>query len=417
MLSILHRYVLRELFKSFIMTLLVLSGIMLLGAVYKILRTGVGVSDLLRFLPYTIPYLLAWVVPAALLTACVMTFGRMAAENELTAVCASGIPLRYMCYPAFLVSILLTSLAIPLNDSLIPKSRVVRDAVLKEAFLRDPLALTPLGGQETIEIGEYKVYVESVTDHILNNVIVIAPKKDEDQETGPVGDKPDEDGGKPEGRPAARPAEAKPRDSGRAQREVYVYRANMARYTPPSESEGGRSLRIELIDAQYTIVTPGRNARSWFNVSAEQQVMVIPTPEDPADKVERRSNMTTRALMRRNRELERDLAKASTGPSRQRAIQRRLTHNLTEIRLRETLAFSTIALCLVGMPLGIWMRRESRLASFAIAVIVFLMLYALIAGGEGMAIAERVPPGAALWTPNVLIGALGIGMLLHTFRR
>ncbi|NQT87949.1 LptF/LptG family permease, partial [bacterium] len=78
---------------------------------------------------------------------------------------------------------------------------------------------------------------------------------------------------------------------------------------------------------------------------------------------------------------------------------------------------SVLALCLVGVPLGIWIRKESRLASFALAVVVFLMLYAMLIGGEGMALEQKIPPKVALWTPVFATGMLGALMLLRTFRR
>jgi len=402
MLSILHRYVLRELLKSFAMAFVALTAVMLLGAIYQPLRLGLGFGELVRLLPYLLPYALAWVIPAAMLTACVMTYGRLSAENELAAVCTSGVPLRYMCYPAFLVALVLTAATIPLNDSLIPACRMAKGRIVQRAVLKEPFRYM-LGAEETIEIGGYMIFVESVVDDELNNVIVVEPRGDSD--------------------PGGKKKRAEKKDS----REVYVHRARKARY---SVNEVEELVRIELIDAQSVIVRPGENPRGWPGITYDKLVKHIRTAEDVQDKLERRANMSTPHLLRRFSHQKERLAAAKRKAARQKSAEkkrqeegqvenweRRVAHTATELHRREALAFATLVLCFVGVPLGIWMRRESRLASFAVAIFVFLLLYALMIAGEGLAKEQKVPPRLALWAPDALTGALGIGMLVHTFRR
>lgn len=394
MVSILHRYVYRELLKTFAVSLFALVAIMLLGAVYKPLRLGLSFAHLMRLLPSMVPYLLAWVIPAAMLASCVMTYGRLSAENELMATSVSGIPLRYMCLPAFVLAAALTGVALPLNNWVIPRSRVIQRQVLKAIVLENPLSSIIISGQETIEIGDHKIFVESIEGDVLHNVVVIAPKP-----------------------PEARPKDKKDPNYHRfaeEHRQVYVYRAKRGRYEADVDRH---EVRIVLQDAHYTIVTPGRNARTWLNLTADKQSLVIPM-ESPVEKLSelRRTYLTRSELNERSAELRGRLAVATVKGERE-SLQARLSLTLTEIHLRQALAFSTLVLSLVGVPLGIWTRRESKLASFAVAVLVFLVLYALIAGGEGMAIKRRMAPALALWTPDILTAALGVGLLLNRFRR
>jgi len=99
-----------------------------------------------------------------------------------------------------------------------------------------------------------------------------------------------------------------------------------------------------------------------------------------------------------------------------RDLRKRLAGLLAELYQRQVLSAAVFCLALVGVPLGIWIRRESRLASFTVAVLVFLLLYSLIVGGEGMAVRERLPAAVALWTPAALIAGLGVGLLVHLSR-
>jgi len=390
MLRILHRYVLWELVRNFATSFGALVAIVLVGAVYKPLRHGVGLGELLRFLPYLLPYLYAWVLPAAILASCVMTYGRLAADNELTAVCASGVPLWHMCYPALALALTLTLVAIPLNDWLIPHSRVVQEREVRDLVLKEPFRVGGLAGQFTTKVGPYKVYVEEVRGKKLLNVVVIAPKEALRPTT--PGTKPPQNAGNTQ-------------DTG----EISVYRAEHATY---SISPDGRSLEIELKDARCTIVTPGKRALRWFDLTAGQQKIPIPVDDIEDVDFERRSNLPTTELLRRIAALRQQDVCSQSGQA-----PPTLAKLETEVRLREALSFSSLALCLVGIPLGMVVRRHSRLASFAIAVVVFLMLYGMIAGGRGLAEDGRLSARVALWTPDALVGAAGAAMLVRLFRR
>lgn len=403
MLSIIHRYVLWELIRSFIMSFAILVAVMVLGSIYRPLRIGVSLEDLARFVPYVLPHLYAWVMPAAALSACVMTYGRLSADNELTAMAASGIPLRYVCYPAIVFAIVLTTVSLPLNDQLIPYSSIARDQELHRMLIKEPFRVSLLGSDITTKIGNYKLYVESVQGNILRNVVVIEPKQSEGP-PAPKGAPPS-----PTPRGGAAPHKPKPDTAPEQGSEVTVYRAESATY---SVNPAQRKIRIVLHNAQCVMVVPGRSARSWVEITAEEQVKDIPMMDTEVN-FERRPNLTTRQLLLRAREWAR---KAAAGGPRAGLYQKERTHDLTDVRMREAMAFSTLALCFVGVPLGIRLRRQSRLASFAVSVIVYLLLYAMILGGQGMAWDQRLAPWIALWTPDFLAGLAGTGMLLQAFR-
>ncbi len=396
MLSILHRYVLWELVRSFVISFAALVGMMLLGSLYKPLRLGVGPEELARLVPFMLPSLYGWVMPAALLSACVMAYGRLSADNELTAVCASGIPLRYMCYPALVLALLLTSLAVPLNDWMIPYSSLLREQEARRMFYKEPFRVSLLGTEVTTRLGGYKIYVESVDGDVLRNVVVIEPRTQSEDGRRAIGmdGSPDKKG------------HTRNVDEGS---ELNVYRAETGRYKlDPVRNR----MKIILENAQCVMVLPGRSARQWVEIGAKEFEKEIRLEEGEA-AVERRSSMTTSDLLRRSADLSR---RVQGERGMKKGLEKEIARYVTEVRLRESLAFATLALCCVGVPIGMWMRRQSRLASFAIGIVVYLALYAMIAGAEGLAVEQRLPSWLALWAPDALMGALGIAALLRMFR-
>ena len=65
-----------------------------------------------------------------------------------------------------------------------------------------------------------------------------------------------------------------------------------------------------------------------------------------------------------------------------------------------------------------WLGRQ-RLVRwlFGFYVVVFLLLYAMLIGGEGMAVEQKLDPRVALWTPVGATALLGVFMMIRTFRR
>jgi len=197
-------------------------------------------------------------------------------------------------------------------------------------------------------------------------------------------------------------------------RRVQVYRADEAHYSVDKEKD---VIRIALKDARYTIVTPNESASGWLDLKAEEQTITIPIATGSGHIRTARSELYSHELETEAAALQERLASGALTERQVLGTIKRRCSLLTEIHRRQSLAFSPFVLCLLGVPLGILIRRESKLASFSVAVLVFLALYSLLVGGEALAMQQVLSPRVALWGPDIIMGTLGLGFLLHTFRR
>ncbi len=103
----LHAYILRELLKAFGLTILALSGLFTMaGGLFDALRfEGVTPGDLFTVLPMLFPIVLTFTMPVAALFAATLTYGRLAADNELVAARAAGINIHRLFLSAMLLSV------------------------------------------------------------------------------------------------------------------------------------------------------------------------------------------------------------------------------------------------------------------------------------------------------------------------
>src|SRR3990172_3646367 len=70
-----------------------------------------------------------------------------------------------------------------------------------------------------------------------------------------------------------------------------------------------------------------------------------------------------------------------------------------------------VVLVVVGLPLGVCSQRGGRAVALASSFAVVVSYYVLSTSLEGPALNGRLPPGLAIWLPDLLFGLLGLGLL------
>lgn len=106
MVFTLHRYIFRELFRSFFLATVVLTLMISVGLLVPTLQDfGVSPGQIINLLGYFLPIALTFVLPMSALFASSLIYGRFAADRELDACRASGISLWTLIYPGMTLAI------------------------------------------------------------------------------------------------------------------------------------------------------------------------------------------------------------------------------------------------------------------------------------------------------------------------
>src|SRR5438046_3970791 len=123
-----------DLLKIFAITLVSLTGLFLLGGlVAEASQRGLAPAQILTIIPLMIPSMLPYTIPAATLFATCNVYGRLAKDNETTALRAAGVNLLTILTPSLVLGLAATAATLGLYYYTIPRSyQLVREHLLSD---------------------------------------------------------------------------------------------------------------------------------------------------------------------------------------------------------------------------------------------------------------------------------------------
>lgn len=177
-MKIIGRYVLKEHVGPFLFASTALTSLMLLQYIAKrfgdLVGKGLPSSVIAEFMALSVPFTVAMTMPMAVLVAVLYAFSRLAAENEINALKASGVGMRTVLTPVLFGGFGMFLIMVAFNDQVLPRSNH-RLAVLqldifrtKPTFaLREQVINTVKEGQLYLKAGSID---EATSD--MNDVVI-----------------------------------------------------------------------------------------------------------------------------------------------------------------------------------------------------------------------------------------------------
>lgn len=337
----------------------VITFVMLLGNLIKIadlvINKGVDFFSVSKVFLFMIPYLLTYVLPIAALTAVLLALGRLASDNEIVAIRASGVNLFSLILPLLIVGLILSLILVLFNDRVIPYSHFASRRLLMEIGIKNPTAaLEP--GVFINSFEKYVLFIYRVEENKLTNVRIYEPR---------------------EGKPT---------------------RTIVARHGEFISIPETKTIKLKLTDG--TSDEPDPNApTNFYKLNFKQYFMTLSLAQKQDRKIDKKpKDMTIRELEAEIEKLKRE----GIDP----------TPLITEINEKIALAFSCFVFVLLGSSLAIVTRRREKSINFGIAFLTVGVYYLLLLGSEALSLQGHLNPYIAMWIPNAVCGIVG-GILMY----
>ena len=157
-------YILRELLKIGVSATAVLIAAISFAAAIRPLSDGLlGPGTLLRFVGFTAPTMLGFVLPFAGAFASTLVFHRLAADNEVLACAAGGLSYRRILRPVFLLGLTCTVLLFFLSSTVIPRYYQQAERVITADMVT--VMVSQLNQNKPFELNNRVLYADSAASY------------------------------------------------------------------------------------------------------------------------------------------------------------------------------------------------------------------------------------------------------------
>ncbi len=158
------RYILKQLISVTFLGVLSLTMLLLLGQLFKqlhelLVESGAPPSIVFDFIVQVIPFSLTFSVPWGFLTAVLLVYGRLAADNELTSMRMAGLSLWRLSAPAIGMGLVLSGLCYYINIEVAPKGKNAMSELVVQAAMDNPRNLLN-SSQSLTKLDKVQLYIE-----------------------------------------------------------------------------------------------------------------------------------------------------------------------------------------------------------------------------------------------------------------
>ena len=381
----------------FFMALLAFTSLLMVNKVFILTKyfaeKGVNPWYMVEMLIYFSPAVFVLTVPMAFLVGIVTAFGRLAYDNEITAIKTAGVNTHKLITPVVIISLALSIFMVFFMNFTIPNGNAAYSRLDKQIRRKHPaLVLQQDTIMEEMADSGRKWYFKSI-----------------DPETGRMKD-------------------------------IRIWEYNRGTTKTPkliTAEEGELKAYSEWTSLKlYNGVihqADKKDPTRGYVVGAfaqDEVILDISGSLNKDQKVESRArNMSIKGVRESIRgfreELKLPIAGSETiaagapsiGQGRKRLLQNYLIPAyLVELYKKFSIPFACLAFGLIGVPVGLIVRRGSRMAGLGIGVSVITLYYVILTAGERIAKSGSLPPFLGAWIPNILTGAAGIILIMRTVR-
>lgn len=437
---ILVRYVLKELIAPFMAALFGITFLFVVDFLVKILDNvlskGLPASTVLEIFVLNLAWMLSLSIPMAVLVACLMAFGRMSGDQEITAVKAAGVSPFSLMRPVLLVATLLSVLMILFNNWVLPEANH-RSVELMNAVSRkkphvfidagrlitqfpdvqlwvnriDPVSGTLYG----IQIYEMErkgppriVYADSASmDYVDNGATLMLRLRS--GETHIVD--PDDPGNYFRIRFFAQDLAMKNVDD-RLERRSRSYR---------SDREMPVEMMIDVVEqakARYDTIWESSKDARLTSLASLSKVLLGDTIMPDSAKFEMVSDSAQiMRMLRKVRVQEIGVLRTTERLyGRLENEEKRQAQYLVEIHKKFSTSFACFVFVLIGAPLGIMARKGGIGTGIVYSLAFFVVYWICLIGGENLADRLIISPELAMWASNIIIGIFGVFITIAMIR-
>ncbi len=368
-MKILDRYFLTALCVATAMGVALLSLVLVLGNVFKemldlLINHNVPLETVFAFVAFVLPFSMTFTIPWGFLTAVLLVFGRLSADNEIIALRATGVSFQRIFLPVLAVALALVGLCFWINSDVAPRAQWSMFNALFRIATHDPTSM--FQADEVLDqFPDRRIYVGGREGDLLKNLIVF----EIDEKALPS-------------------------------RVVFAKSGSLT----PDNDHNRLLLRVE--DAKFEQRDerqPDNDTMIRQGISMQEGVIHM-SLQKLLDSKKRGKPLSSHTLG----ELRAELAKPD--------CSRRLAYQV-EISKRFSMSLAALSFALIAVPLGITTHRKETSVGFALSLVIAFSYFFFIIIADTFHENAKAMPILMIWFPNLFFTGLGLWLSSRLVRR
>jgi len=382
--GILDRYIGGQILFASVFGVVVLCFVLVLGNIFKemlprLVESQVSIGYFFMFILYVMPFSLVFTIPWGFLTAVLLVFGRISADNELVSMRMAGISTPRLCFPVLVIGAVFSGLCLWINLSIAPKAKNKIEQMFVDMATRNAKTILVPGQMITAFPGNI-IYFEEGDASKMSQLSLY-------------------------------------KINGNREVDLFVHAKEGAFEMEEIEVEGQELGEFEsYLHVENSYMASREDAVDEFGIATWGLTMIRDTAL-PAVDLSQLDNRRLKAGMLTNVELHNYLNGdkiPEDDEGNPRELERHERNKFrAEISKRWSFSLACVTFGLMGIPLGITAQRRETSIGFVLSLGVACAYFFFIIIGDTFASKGSVLPHVLMWLPNLLF--LGIG--IHLFRR
>ena len=407
-MKILERYILKENFKPFVVSLMVTTFVMLLDKIIDLLNLIIekhlDVLTIVSIFGLSLPFILALTIPMAILLASIMSFGRLSVDNELIAFKSCGINIFTLLRPTVIAALLLSFFMVYFNNAVLPQTNhMLKNMMIKANYRRPATAIVP-GTFNSMK--NYTIYVKERIDDELFGILIYNREKTKFPQTI-----------------SAERGKIELANGGNSLKAI-LYNGQMHERDQKNPDKYNisefKTFTLNLPDLGYKMNQEGTDYRGDRELSSRAMQKIVNERKNKIELLnteiediqENINEINSKEEAINKNELKKNYNRLNLKKDKITTLKSDVRKYQVEIHKKYAIAFACVIFVLIGAPIGMMTKTSGVGMSFSVSAVVFLIYYGSLTLGEELADKGVVSPFLAMWVSNIIFSIIGIYLVV-----
>ena len=352
--KILDRYIVKEVMSFVALAVAALTIMLIMQTLFELMdmliNKKVAWPYIAKLLIYRLPAFLVVTFPISLLASSELAIGRLSTDGEITAMRAGGISLRRIMVPFLVAALAISILAFIINDYIVPEANHISQNIIREIVLKK--------GPPNIR--------RNVFFRDAENRYFYINRLDE---------------------------------KSMIMQDIMVYEMTREKFPRMITAKRGKWVVDTWKLENGTIYNYDENGKITYEMSFVNLDIIVKEDLQKFFKNQR----TPQEMSSKELRQQIDILKQAGADTKNFEV---------DLHMKYSIPFTGLIFVLLGVPLGLRVRRGNKATGVIISIVLVLFYYILLSTTRSFGRGGMLMPWLAAWAPNIFFGILGVFIML-----